>query len=159
MDNLNKRSFQQRQAPEWANFVARHNGNWYWEESLRQENGKRFQNIKSENGITPPRYSNATSKGWDKAYRLPGLAVAPAPYVDTSKDDELPPAPTNELYVSNTGRRTASIRLELTSISIGTDASPRRVRVSVETARAMAHDLIRMAAELERQEKADESGE
>lgn len=158
MDNLNKRSFQQRQAPEWANFVARHNGQWYWEESLRQENGKRFQNITSDSERVP-RYSNSTSKGWDKAYRLPGLCIEPAPRMDYSLDDALPPAPTNELYVSNTGRRTASIRLELTSISIGTDASPRRVRVSVETARAMAHDLIRMAAELERQEKANESGE
>lgn len=85
--------------------------------------------------------------------------LPPVPRMDYSLDDALPPAPTNELYVSNTGRRTASIRLELTSISISTDASPRRVRVSVETARAMAHDLIRMAAELERQEKANESGE
>lgn len=148
MDDLNKRTFQQRQAPVWANFVARHNGQWYWEESLRQENGKRFQNILSEGGAIP-RYSNSTSKGWDKAYRLPAVpAVAPEPYIV----DELPPVPTSELYLSNTGRRWVDLKLEQTCISIGHDSTGRRVRVSVATARDMAHDLIRMAAELERRE-------
>ncbi|CBW54779.1 hypothetical protein [Pantoea phage LIMElight] len=146
MEDLNKRSFNGYEAPAWANFVALSNGYWYWEESLKQENGAQFQNITS---TSPRMYTNKTHKGWEKAYRLPRLpAVAPQPYVV----DELPPAPISELYVSTTGRRTASIRLEQTSISIGTNASGQRVRVSVETARAMAHDLIRMAMELERRE-------
>lgn len=151
---LEMRNFRGVDAPEWANFVASFKGAWYWEESIRQENGKRFQNILSTNESY---YRDSTCKGWDRAYRLPGIPKAPRPvaYVETSpyrNDDALPPAPTNELYVSNTGRRMASIRLEQTCISIGTDASARRVRVSVETARAMAHDLIRMAMELERRE-------
>lgn len=146
MEDLNKRSFNGYEAPAWANFVALSNGYWYWEESLKQENGAQFQNITS---TSPRMYTNKTHKGWEKAYRLPRLpAVAPMPYIV----DELPPVPTNELYLSNTGRRWVDLKLEQTCISIGHDSTGRRVRVSVATARDMAHDLIRMAAELERRE-------
>lgn len=155
MEDLNKRSFNGYEAPAWANFVALSNGYWYWEESLKQENGAQFQNITS---TTPRLYTHKVHKGWEKAYRLPRIPVAPKPAIPAIysaqwfTDGEMPPAPTNELYLSNTGRRWVDLKLEQTCISIGNDSIARRVRVSVETARAMAHDLIRMAAELERRE-------
>ncbi len=147
MEDLNKRSFNGYEAPAWANFVALSNGYWYWEESLKQENGAQFQNITS---TTPRMYTSKVHKGWEKAYRLPMLPqVAPMPYL---ADEKLPPAPTYELYVSNTGRRWVDLKLEHTCISIGNDSMARRVRISVATARDLASDLIRMAAELERRE-------
>lgn len=147
LKDLGERRFDGCVAPVWANFVAQYRGQWYWEEALGQEDGMRFKHISLVYG-GPDRYTRNTDRGWEKAYRLPALLAAQQPDVV----DELPPVPQDETYFSARGDRTTRIRLEPSSISITNDKSIFRVYVSAETARVMAHDLIRMAMELERRE-------
>lgn len=68
--------------------------------------------------------------------------------------DELPPVPESTLYFNHTERRQATLEISSTreTIALGITGTCLRMRMTPETARAMAHDLYRMARLLEKEQ-------
>lgn len=133
--------------PDWATAAARFKGHWYFEESLEQLDGSRFERVGS--GSTC-RYGGGAIKGFTKA-------VLFTPLVE--QDDPLPPAPESVRYYSNT-----PVNVNYLEIQIG----PRSEEVCItstcglttfcnylepDAVLQLAHDLTRMAMEIKRKEK------
>lgn len=75
------------------------------------------------------------------------------------EDEPLPEVPTSGIYFSPTGRRHGELLLRRKSevrehgvVELSIGGVFRKLRMSPETARAMAHDLYRMARQLEKDE-------
>lgn len=68
--------------------------------------------------------------------------------------EQLPPAPTDELYFNHSMARKVSIRLSAYG-GITVNTFSRQCTVTADTALQMAHDLRRMAMEIKRKEKAN----
>lgn len=151
MKTLQTREFEGVAAPEWATAVAITEGlnSWFWEESVNREDGKRFLRLGNPPEWTS-RYSGPNSCKLGTTFFLPPVV---------SPEDQLPDAPTSGVYLSHTGRRV--VRLELGNsingktdiVILSIDGVFKRVRMTAETARAMASDLYRMARHLEKLEQ------
>ncbi|WNO30007.1 hypothetical protein [Enterobacter phage SDFMU_EhYP] len=132
--------------PDWATAAARFKGHWYFEESLEQLNGSRFERVGS--GCTG-KYGRGTIKGFTKA-------VLFTPLVE--QEDPLPPAPESALYV-NKWRWGVGVRNLGDEVQIGT-GNPNSCNhgwtyatLDPDAALQLAHDLNRMAMEIKRKEK------
>lgn len=141
---LRDRTFYGEQAPDWATAVAKSNGFWYWEETLQQRDGDRFQNINCADAQT---YESCTSRGFSLSYLLPPL----------QQDDPLPPVPEDGLYFNHNNKRVATLELGQSNIAIGVTGTELKVRLTPETALVMAHDLRRMAMHIKRNQKSKET--
>ena len=138
--------------PDWATAAAYFDGHWYFEESLEQLDGGRFEMVGS--GRTG-RYGKGAIKGF-------GKAVLFTPLVE--QDDPPPPAPRCVRY--NEG--TVGFAFEVKSL-VENAYHPNRIRLGVlcgdrdithkyvvidpDAALQLAHDLTRMAMEIKRKEK------
>ena len=150
---LRDRTFDGKQAPEWATAVARFDGRWYWEESLEQQRGHRFLPVNTHRK-SPFAYDVDTVTGFDMSYHLPPL----------QQDDPLPPVPDSVSYIKDNGYRKLeacidpgrvllSIRLDVNRLSgntLGYGLSP-------DEALQLAHDLRRMAMQIKRNQKQEQA--
>ncbi|AFE86108.1 hypothetical protein phiKDA1_15 (endogenous virus) [Enterobacter phage phiKDA1] len=131
--------------PEWATAATYFKGQWYFEESLQQLDGNRFELVGS--GHTR-KYGGGAIKGFE-------TSVLFTPLIE--QDDPLPPAPESGVYYSHNNDRRVTVLLEdglpEDVIAVGTDASFMKVRLTADTALVLAHDLTRMAMEIKRKEK------
>lgn len=139
--------------PDWATAAAYFRGCWYFEESLKQLDGGRFEQVGS--GCTD-KYDYGDLKGFEKA-------VLFTPLIE--QDDPLPPAPESVLYNVRSDR---GCNLEVASLPAN-EYYDARIRVGVwnncgakqgkvtcltpDAALQLAHDLTRMAMEIKRKEK------
>ena len=152
---LKDRSFEGRAAPEWATAVAKFRDSWYWEESLEQADGKRFQLVgKDVTGV----YDKDSVRGYTASYHLPPLQP---------QDDPLPPVPDSVMYNAGQG-----CRLEVATLPPNADYEA-RVRIGVfsntfmyqgkctclepDEALQLAHDIRRMAMEIKRNQKQEQA--
>ena len=127
--------------PDWATAAAYFDGHWYFEESLGQLDGGRFE--KAGSGRTH-KYGDGAIKGFEKA-------VLFTPLVE--QDDLLPPAPESGVYFNYDNSRKATLTAEEAVVALGVDGTVLKVRLTAETALVLAHDLTRMAMEIKRKEK------
>lgn len=138
---LKARMFNSVEAPEWATHVLRIGSGpcavYFWEEGTTQENGKRFQPLRARSDVD--HYAAYTNRDGEFVYELPPLPQEPA----------IPDVEDEVLYFNHTGRRSCTLKMEQTTISVRTNASGMRVRMTPETARDMAADLMRMAVKME----------
>lgn len=150
------RTFEGKQAPDWATAVARFNERWYWEESLEQQRGHRFLSVNTDRS-TPFKYDVATVTGFDASYHLPPL----------QQDDPLPPVPDSVMYNAGQG-----CRLEVATLPPNANYEA-RVRIGVfsntlvyqgkctclepDEALQLAHDLRRMAMKIKRDQKQEQA--
>lgn len=150
--------FQGFTVPDWATAAAFFKGHWYFEESLEQLDGGRFE--KAGSGCTR-KYGGGALKGFEKAMLFTPLV---------EQDDPLPPAPESALHnaLSDGG-----CNLEVAMLAAN-EYYDGRIRISVrnnqgakqgkvtcltpDAALQLAHDLNRMANEIKRRERA-QSGE
>lgn len=144
--------FKGHAVPDWATAVAYFKGHWYFEESLEQADGGRFERVGSGARRT---YGDGTMKGFSKAYLFTPLV---------EQDDPLPPAPESVLYLKEDGQRKLTARMYPSSVSIKIHLEyPSTVKclgysMDPDAALQLAHDLNRMANEIKRRERA-QSGE
>lgn len=138
---LKVRMFNSIVAPEWATHVLRIGSGptavYFWEEGTTQENGKRFQTVRASSYVD--HYEAFTNRGGELVYELPPLPQEPT----------IPDVADEVMYFNHRGSRSCVLKLEQTTISVRTNASALRVRMTPETARDMAADLMRMAVKLE----------
>lgn len=136
---LKVRMFNNLVAPEWATHILRLSSGpdavYFWEEGTTQENGKRFQPLR--NGSDVDQYAHFTSREGEFVHELPPLVPA------------IPDVEDEVMYFNFNGRRSCTLKVEAATISVRTNASHIRVRMTPETARDMAADLMRMAVKLE----------
>lgn len=132
--------------PDWATAAAHFKGYWYFEESLEQLNGGRFERVGS--GCTY-KYNDGDIKGFGKVVLFTALV---------EQDDPLPPAPESVLYV-NKWRWGVGVRNRGDEVQIGT-GNPNNCNhgwtyatLDPDAALQLAHDLNRMANEIKRKEK------
>ena len=156
---LKERAFDGKAAPDWATAVARLNGHWYWEESLGQENGMRFQNIQ---GAIVATYDNNCKKGYDASWLLPAIEEA-----------QLPPAPESVAYREEQGPLNTSATLSITRSKVmdglcvhisAVDHNTGRtgdvaMRLEPDDILQLASDLRRMAMDIKRKQKKTEEQE
>lgn len=146
------KQFMGQDVPDWATAAAYTGGYWYFEESLEQEVGQRFQRIRGfDQGLgATVTYSDVSQRGYIKAVKFSEQA---------QQDDPLPPAPESVRYYSNT-----PVNVNYLEIQIG----PRSEEVCItstcglntfcnylepDAVLQLAHDLNRMANEIKRKEK------
>lgn len=138
--------------PDWATAVAYFKGHWYFEESLEQADGSRFELVGSGACC---RYGEGAIKVFSNAYLFTPLV---------EQDDPLPPAPESVRYNEGAG----GFPFEVKSLRANAD-HPNRIRLGVlcgdrgithkyvvidpDAALQLAHDLTRMAMEIKRKEK------
>lgn len=141
--------FQGSAVPEWATAAARFRGLWYFEESLEQPDGARFQLVASG---CASKYGAGTIKGFTEA-------VLFTPLIE--QDDPLPPAPESVRYYHrgyygihadayldvHSGHFASGPRIRIN------DKDNRGITIDADTALQLAHDLTRMAMEIKRKEK------
>lgn len=153
---LNKREFNGKVAPDWATAVAQFNHCWYWEESLGQENGMRFQNIE---GTYVATYDNHTRKGHNASYLLTPI-----------EEEQLPPAPESVAYREEQGPLNTSATLSITRSKVmdglcvhisAVDHNTGRtgdvaMRLEPDDILQLASDLRRMAMDIKRKQKQEQ---
>lgn len=137
--------------PEWATAAAHFKGHWYFEESLEQLNGSRFERVGSG---CAGKYGHGAIKGFTKA-------VLFTPLIE--QDDPLPPAPesvryNDEYYHRSTYKQTwLDVKQDPSQIYIETgqygEYKGVGIVLSPDAALQLAHDLTRMAMEIKRKEK------
>lgn len=146
--------------PDWATAAALFKGHWYFEESLEQLDGDRFERVGS--GCTG-NYGAGAIKGY-------GGAVLFTPLVE--QDDPLPPAPESVMYFNSIrddgNDQCLTVSFDENPKYAGTlcvSVHPRAdyencysVSFDPDAALQLAHDLNRMANEIKRRERA-QSGE
>lgn len=135
--------------PDWATAAAYFKGYWYFEESLEQADGAKFERVGS--GRTC-KYGAGAHTGFE-------TAVLFTPLIE--QDDPLPPAPESALYV-NKWRWGVGVRNLGDEVQIGT-GNPNSCKhgwtyatLDPDAALQLAHDLNRMANEIKRKEKQQE---
>lgn len=155
--------FKGHAVPDWATAVAYFKGSWYFEESLEQADGGRFERVGSGARRT---YGNGATKGFSKAYLFTPLV---------EQDDPLPPAPKSVRYYNSfiMGNNDQNLTVEpapeypeggllhllITPNSHSTrKVAPLSINMDPDAALQLAHDLNRMANEIKRRERA-QSGE
>lgn len=135
--------------PDWATAAACFNEQWYFEESLAQLDGDRFQRVSSGRIC---KYNGMTCKGFEKAVLFTPLS---------EQDDPPPPAPESVRYYHwgyygidaaayldvHAGHFASGPRIRIN------DKDNRGITIDADTALQLAHDLNRMANEIKRKEK------
>lgn len=145
--------FEGHAVPDWATAATHFEGSWYFEESLEQADGCKFQCIKSPSARVGT-YGEAELRGFDRA-------VLFAPPVE--QDDPLPPAPEsvryNDEYAIPGIYKTTWLDVKrdphhvyLETGQYDTDHGVGMV-LGPDAALQLAHDLNRMANEIKRKEK------
>lgn len=161
---LKDRSFEGRAAPEWATAVAKFRNSWYWEESLEQADGKRFQSVGKD--VTWV-YDKDDVRGYTASYHLPPLQP---------QDDPLPPVPESVMYYNSTrsARNTQHLivqphweleeRLTVAVIKDGGHlfsssewGDTLSVNLDPDSALQLAHDIRRMAMQIKRNHKQEQA--
>lgn len=138
--------------PDWATAAAFFRGFWYFEESLEQLDGGRFE--KAGSGRTR-QYGCGTIKGFTKA-------VLFTPLIE--QDDPLPPAPESVLYIGlqQHVHRRLQVKVfksadggSVVDLHIGGDmlGDGKSCVLAPDAALQLAHDLNRMANEIKRKGK------
>lgn len=147
--------FQGSAVPEWATAAARFKGHWYFEESLEQADGARFQRVASE---SVSKYGGGAIKGFTEA-------VLFTPMVE--QDDPLPPAPESVLYIGLQQHVHRRLQVKVFKsadsgsvvdlhIGGGMLGDGKSCVLAPDAALQLAHDLNRMANEIKRREKQQE---
>ena len=148
------KQFMGQAVPDWATAAAYTMGYWYFEESLGQGDGQRFQRILGfDQGLgAVVTYGPDSQRGFIKAVKF--------------SDDPLPPAPESVRYYHrgyygidaaayldvHAGHFASGPRIRIN------DKDNRGITIDADTALQLAHDLNRMAMEIKRRERA-QSGE
>lgn len=153
--------FQGLAVPDWATAATYFMCSWYFEESLEQSDGCKFQCVGL--GCRTCTYGEENLRGFEKA-------VLFTPLIE--QDDPLPPAPESAMYF-NSGRdegndQCLTVDFDDNPMYAGTlcvSVHPRgdyenyySVSFDPDAALQLAHDLNRMANEIKRRERA-QSGE
>lgn len=138
--------------PDWATAAAYFNDSWYFEESLEQSDGCKFQCVGLDCRVCT--YGEEELRGFE-------TAVLFTPLIE--QDDPLPPAPDSAMYV-NERCWAVGVRNLGDVVQIGT-GNPNSCNhgwtyatLDPDAALQLAHDLNRMANEIKRRERA-QSGE
>lgn len=145
--------FKGHAVPDWATAVAYFKGSWYFEESLEQADGGRFERVGSGARRT---YGDGAMKGFSKAYLFTPLV---------EQDDPLPPAPESVRYNEGAGGFPFEVkslraneyhpnRIRLGVLCGDRDITHKYVVIDPDSALQLAHDLNRMANEIKRKERA-----
>lgn len=138
--------------PEWATAATYFKGQWYFEESLQQLDGNRFELVGS--GHTR-KYGGGAIKGFETPVLLTPLI---------EQDDPLPPAPRCVRYNEGTGGFAFEVkslvenvfypnRIRLGVLCGDREITHKYVVIDPDAALQLAHDLTRMAMEIKRKEK------
>ena len=157
------KQFMGQAVPEWATAAAYTQGYWYFEESLGQEDGQRFQRIRGfDQGCgAEVKYGPSSHRGFVKAVKF-SEAV--------EQDDPLPPAPESVRYYNSyiLGNNDQHLTVEAAPEYPGEgllhllitpnsrssrNVAPLSINMDADSALQLAHDLNRMANEIKRKEK------
>lgn len=139
--------FQGFDVPDWATAAAYFNDSWYFEESLEQSDGCRFQCIGLDCRVCT--YGEEELRGFEKA-------VLFTPLIE--QDDPLPPAPGSVRYYDDLNTKWGYLDAHLDKILgqrvvLALNADKDLLLLSPDSALQLAHDLNRMANEIKRKEK------
>ena len=144
---LKDRSFGGKAAPDWATAVAQFRDSWYWEESLEQADGKRFQLVgKGVTGV----YDESAVRGYTTSYHLPP---------SQPQDDPLPPVPESVEYREAVLPQ-LFLRAHIRSDGLGVQmqiADPGVIVLDPDSALQLAHDIRRMAMQIKRNQKQEQA--
>lgn len=142
--------------PEWATAAAYFKDSWYFEESLEQSDGCKFQCVGSDCRVCT--YGEEEVRGFE-------TAVLFTPLIE--QDDPLPPAPESVVYFNSVrdddNDQCLTVDFDDNPMYAGTlcvSVHPRgdyenyySVSFDPDAALQLAHDLNRMANEIKRKEK------
>ncbi len=138
--------------PDWATAATYFNDSWYFEESLEQLDGCKFQCVGADCRVCT--YGDGAIKGFEKAILFTPLI---------EQDDPLPPAPESVRYNDEYFNRLAykqtwmDVKQDHNQIYIETGQYGEYKGVGMvlnpDSALQLAHDLNRMAMEIKRKEK------
>ena len=138
--------------PDWATAAAYFNDSWYFEESLEQSDGCKFQRVGLDCRVCT--YGEEELRGFE-------TAVLFTPLIE--QDDPLPPAPESVMYI---GRQVQTRILRVKTFAVapggqvvdlhiggGILGDGKSCSLDADAALQLAHDLNRMANEIKRKGK------
>lgn len=144
------KQFVGQDVPDWATAAAYTMGYWYFEESLGQEDGKRFQRIRGFNeGLgAVVTYAPESHRGYIKVVKF------------SEQEDPLPPAPESVRYYTSPGKvNYLDVHIDTYGelcIAATSGRDTFHNYLDADAALQLAHDLNRMANEIKRKEKQQE---